>query len=120
MIGLQPLTVYRKAAGSIVDGVWRRGAESDFTIQGVIQPLTNKDLELLPEGERVPNQRKLYTTSTLLSADPDTAQEPDQVLYNGQRWQVQGDQYYDPITGGDLWHHRYRLVAIAPDETERT
>lgn len=118
MLGDQTLTVV-ETTGTWSSGVWTPGAETTYTITGSIQPLTNREVDLLPEGERWQDQRKLYTRASLrvvTSNPPLPPLPPHRVQFDGRDWEVHGDQYYDQPTGRGLWHHRYRLKAIAPEE----
>lgn len=123
MLGSQQLVVIRQAPGERVNGVFVPGNECRLAVTGSIQPLTGRELMLLPEGERAREQRKLYVQPPFelrtVIADGETM--PDQVVYRGQRWEVHADTSYDQPTGfgSGLEHSRYRLVAVQQDEVER-
>lgn len=50
------------AAGSYVEGVWVEPARTETTIRASVQRLTPREVELLREGDRQKESRKLYTT----------------------------------------------------------
>lgn len=45
-------TVKRHAAGAYVNGRWVQGAQSQFTVTAVFQPMDGRELQRLPAGER--------------------------------------------------------------------
>lgn len=113
MLGATTLTVTRRAAGSYVAGVWTPGATSTLTVEGSLQPMTGRELLLLPEGERTRARWKLYTETELRTADETTTTEADRVSWNGRSLVVVRVQDYSHV--GLLPHYRCELVA---DETE--
>lgn len=115
LLGSQTLTLI-EPTGKWSAGIWTPVGDSTSTIRGSIQPLTNREVDLLPEGERWQDTRKLYTRATLRVVDVDNELPPHRIQFDGREWEVHGDQYYDTPTGRGLWHHRYRLKAIAPEE----
>lgn len=79
-------TVTRTAA-STTDTKGRRvaGATSTFTIVACIQPVSDRDLKLLPEALHTEDLRKVFTT-TLLKGEP----RPDSIAIDGEAWLVVG------------------------------
>lgn len=112
MLGATLLTVTRTAAGTYVDGVWTPGATSTFGIEGSLQPMSGRELLLLPEGERAAARWKLYTETALLTADEAAQTEADRVSWNGRSLVVVRVNDYSHV--GMLEHYRCELVA---DET---
>lgn len=82
-----PLTVYRQAAGSYVNGVWVPGAETAIMITASIQPTTGEEMLSLPEGRR---DRKTYAlfTSTKLEVVRSPLLNPDQIIIFGERFEI--------------------------------
>lgn len=80
-------TVTRVAAGGYDSGGYAiAGAVTVFTIDASIQPLTGKDLKVLPEGQHAEQTRWVYTATALLTGDP--THEPDVVTYQNEPWVV--------------------------------
>lgn len=119
-INSQALTVYRGDGSYGAFGVWDPGSESSFVVRGVIQPWDDRDLALLPEGERTRDHRSLHCLASqpaLITAEPDGPQA-DQVSFDGFRWEVHKVGNFDAITGRGLAHRRYRITRIAVDEED--
>lgn len=81
-----PLTIYRKSAGSYVNGFWVEGAETAIPITASIQPTSGEEMLSLPEGRR---NRKTYSlfTSTPIQVIVGGA-NPDQITIYGERYEV--------------------------------
>lgn len=58
------------------------GAPTQFTIRATIQPLNDRDLLLVPEGDRFKEQYWLYTSDDL--------RDNDRVIRQGANFAVQG------------------------------
>ena len=79
-------TVTRYAAGDYDEGVYEEGATSTFTIDASVQPAGGKDLERLPEGERLKDYLTVLTPTELRTrAD---AASPDRVSIDGATYEV--------------------------------
>lgn len=61
----KPQTITRTTAGSYVNGVFVDGVTSSITIQASVQPMTGEDMKTLPEGKRLSDFVKVYTSSDL-------------------------------------------------------
>ena len=85
----QPLTVYRDAGGALdVDtGVFTRDNSEEVDILGTVVNATFKDMQTLPEGERVEGMIKLYTKTPISVSDADGCSD---IL----AW---GDHYYKAV-----------------------
>lgn len=79
-------TVTRYATGSYTAGRWAPGAPSTLNIDACIQPLTGRDLKILPEGRRADETLVLYT-KTLLRV-PSQGGGADQVSISGVMYEV--------------------------------
>lgn len=108
------VVVTRRAAGGHVDGVWTPGAESTFTVRGSLQPLTGRELLVVPEGERGRARWALYTTTELQTADEAAATDADRVAWRGRSLVVVKVEDWSHM--GRLAHYRCELVE---DETGR-
>lgn len=89
------LTVKRKAAGSYdVRGQYVAGAETTLDIVASIQPVSARERELLPEGTRLREMFKLYTTTQLLPPRGAPPIGGDIVTINGEDFLVTSCQDY--------------------------
>lgn len=79
-------TVTRTAAGSYSGGLYTPGAESSFTIDAGIFPLTGRELANLPQGQHGTEVRQLFTLTELKTRTPST--EPDTIDISGETWEV--------------------------------
>ena len=104
----QTLSVTRYAAGSYSGGTFSNGASSTFDIVMVIQPLSEKELLALPEGERTRRQMKGYTITKLNTVDLATGARADRITYDGTTFEVQGVSRWE----GDLPHYKIRCAEV--------
>lgn len=89
----QPFTVYRKS-GSWQDEGWVE-AENPITVVGTITIAKEKDLQQVPEGDRIGGEIAIYTTQPLYVThavkDPITGAESgtsDEILWQGDRYKL--------------------------------
>lgn len=116
MLGAQTLTVIRPGTVTYVDGVATdAGDGSTFEVQGSLQPMTGRDLLVVPEGQRHQRRWKLYTTAELKTAESAGNQGADRVVWQGKHLVVESRQAWSSV-GLSLAHYRYQLVE---DETGR-
>ena len=59
----------RPGAGSYVDGVWTPGEPAPLSIRASVQPASENELKLLPEGRREDGAYALRTASEILMGD---------------------------------------------------
>jgi hypothetical protein len=79
--------------------------ETTFRMAACIQPMTEKELQILPEGLRNQDAVKIYTTTKLRVVDQAQSLIPDRFDYEGATYQV---------ALVDSWHdlgNFYRAVA---------
>lgn len=103
----KPLTVKRHAAGSYVGGFWTEGSVNPLTIQASVQPASQADMQLLPEGRRITSAYRLYTDDTLLLAKGN--QQADRVVVQGEDYEVLAEAHWD---NGVLPHKSYVVSRI--------
>lgn len=116
-LGQKTLTVTRYAAGAFVGGVWVQAVESTFDIVGTLRPLSEKDKQLLPEGTRATEIRKLYTdpSNELLTGIEASGIKADRVSDGVDTWEVTGiADNRDHTTG--IPHWRYELTRVEATE----
>lgn len=89
----QQFTV-KRSTGTWVDG---RFVSENYTLClfGVIQPLTTRELEQVPEGDRVSGGIKIYTTSNdpiyttrLLNTSTDAGALSDEIKWGNEWWKI--------------------------------
>jgi len=86
------------ASGTWVKGIFTEGSATEFEFTASVQPLTPKELNALPEGERKLARFRLFTSYRLKTADDsDDKKSPDQVQIEGQ-WYT--------VTGIDIWQNK--------------
>lgn len=111
-LGAGTYTVTRHAVSTWTDGEHVPGAETTFQIVASIQPITGRELEMLPEGDRNRGRLKCYTETLLQAGEGDAV--PDRVEYKGTDYEVQEVRdFQDHGTG--LPHYRVMLVEIGAD-----
>ena len=89
MIPRQTLTVTRYTGGNRVNGKWVEGTPYTFTIEASVQPLTARELELLPEGRRSSGESyKLYSDPSPILNTVTSSENPDQVEIFSQNFEV--------------------------------
>ena len=91
MIPKKTLTVTREDTDTgayNADGDWVKGTTSQFTITASVQPLTGKEMELLPEGRRESQSYKLYSATKLLTVKTAPKDNADLVTYDGRNFEV--------------------------------
>lgn len=93
-------TVTRTAVGTRTNGRYTPGATSTFDITASVQPVTGRDLQSLPEGQRAEETRIVYTTTELrtrtATVDPDSISIDSETwaVVKVERWQAFGNTHY--------------------------
>ena len=83
-LGDREHTRRRYAADTYVDGRVVAGASADSPFQGSVQPLRERDRQVLPEGLRSGDLRKVYCDrNTLRTENQHTGEKADEVLVDG-------------------------------------
>jgi hypothetical protein len=109
----ETLTVKRRsAAGSFVSGRWVDAAESSFSAVMSVQPLGDKELLLLEEGQRTRRTLKGYTSALLKTGDKAAKTSPDRVLYDGAEFEVQRVEKWVDGDIGDVDHYKVYLAEV--------
>lgn len=120
----RPYTVKRYAEGTVVDGDLVAPAPTELEVVGVIDPLTPRQLELLPQGTRQRAKWQLLVEDPLQPvlrlASVVGQTESDRIVYAGREYVVESDMdFSDPPAGdpgGDTAHHNYVLAEESEDE----
>lgn len=85
-----PFKVYRKS------GEWIKGRfiqdEKELDMDGVITPAKPKEIEMIPEGDRVGGEISVYTTQKLYTThsldSEDTEGTSDEIEWHGERYKL--------------------------------
>ena len=102
------VTVKRVAPGSYgADGFWQEGAETTLTITASVQPATQEDMQLLPEGRRVTGTHRLYTADVLYLARD--GRNADRVVIDDDDYEVMAASDWQ---NGIVPHRRYVVSRI--------
>lgn len=82
----------RPSTGALVNGRWvADGGDTVSTLDATVQPTSSKDLELLPEGQRVDGLRAMYT-QTAIDVD-------DRITIGSDTWRVIAMEEHLPFAG---------------------
>jgi hypothetical protein len=81
-----PFTVTRTAEGSRPNGRYTPGSASTFPIIASVQPVSGRELMILPEAQHVEEVRVVYTATEIKTREP--GYEPDKVTIDGAAWTV--------------------------------
>ena len=100
------LTVTRKS-GAYVNGIWADSDNSTFTIIASVQPLTQNEMQSLPEARRESVGYTLYTDTNLrtarqaetpaIQADIVTIDSEEYEVYKVEKWQNAVISHYKAI-----------------------
>lgn len=82
------IRVERSSPGSYVDGLFVPGPISTFKALGSVQQPTPRDLQTLPEGERVKNLKMVICSKKLQTANEDTNTLADVIIAKGIRFKI--------------------------------
>lgn len=120
LLGAESVTRTTYAAGAwSSSGRWVSGSGSTSTISASVQPAGPKELELLPEGDRVRDPRAVWTATELSAGGQHAGTSPDRLSVGGVVYEVRSVEVYRP--GAMLPHCKAVCVRLAEaDSTSRT
>jgi len=78
--------------GTYVDGYWSGGKEKTFEIRASVQPITGRELEMLPGGDMEKEAIKLYFNEISFSGAEKCLLVGDRVEVSGKKYVVQSVQ----------------------------
>lgn len=88
-LGDRDLVRRRFVAGTFTAGRHTGGSSTDTTFTGSLQPLSGRDREVLPEGTRITDSRKIYVDPGTLRTDNQyTGDAADHVIIDGDAFVV--------------------------------
>ena len=82
----EALTCQRSQGGTWNRGFYDPGDSDEFTIYASVQPISGKELRILPEGRRETATYTLYTDTKM--NEQGSAQLPDVVTIDGEIYEV--------------------------------
>lgn len=95
----------RKTAGGWIEGEWVEPSEDPITIRASVQPASQEDVQLLPEGRRLTGAYKLFTNDTLqVAIEGDNSQFPDVIHLPHGDYEVLAQA---PWQNGIISHNEY-------------
>ena len=84
-----PLTIYRQAAGSFVDGDWVEGTVTEVPLQVNIQPLKPYEIMMLPEADRTRVWVKFYSADYARTLKEGTSGwDADEFIWKNDRYKI--------------------------------
>lgn len=117
--GIETIAVVRDPGGTYVAGVYTPGSPvEEFTITGSVQPLTPKQVELLPEAARIKASMSLFADTfqrELSPADLDAKRHGDRVTDSTSTYMVLAMEDWTRHGAGQP-HRRYALQEVGADE----
>lgn len=112
--GSAEYTVTRTAIGGRVNGRYVSGVVTTFPIVAAIEPISGRELEDLPAGQRGNEAIMIFTATALLTARPGF--EADQILYQPAGYEASAEPWtvtcVDVLDGIDGVH--YEVTATRP------
>lgn len=117
--GVESIAVVRDPGGTYVAGTYTPGSPvTEFIIFGAVQPLTPRQVELLPEAARVKASMSLFADAfqqELSPSDLDAKRHGDRVTASGVTYMVLAMEDWTRHAAGQP-HRRYALQEVGADE----
>ena len=82
------ITVIRVTGSAYIDGIYTRGTETTLKMLASVQPLTGRELQALPEGERAKELLKFISKRVIFSGDDRTELSADIVVHDNKRYKI--------------------------------
>jgi len=106
----KPFIIRRKVPGAYVNGVFVDGGEVQQTIMATVQPLKNEDMIDLPQGRRISDIIKVYTSEVLTTAeDNGVDKQPDRIFWKDSWFEITSTGTFQM---GVISHYRYWAIRI--------
>ena len=81
--------IERARPSEIIKGIAQSPSTTSFSTIMSFQPMSQKDLQLLPEGMRNSGAIKGYTATELFTVQTSTCKVPDKIVFENVSYQVQ-------------------------------
>ena len=82
------VTRVRHQPGTYVKGRWQEGAESETVITASVQPVTGRELQMLPQTFMSRETVKVYSKDELFQGSRESGRSPDSIVWQGKRYEV--------------------------------
>jgi hypothetical protein len=110
-----PITIYRSAAGSYVDGEWVEGVEAEVLVEANVQPLSDYQYMILPESDRTKQWVWVFSSSELRTLKEGIGgYAADEFVWNNERYKVMKTQRFQ-MTVQDHWEAKAARIPLTPD-----
>lgn len=110
----KPVILLRKQPGGFNNyGEWIEGEAEETSIKASIQPLSLKEMETLPEGQRSSNLVKVYTDTEVHPA-VQGGKSADIIIWRDKQWEVLSCAAYQM---GVIPHYKAIAAEVMPDAT---
>lgn len=103
------ITVTRKYPGTYSDGVWSEGSDYTFTISASVQPLSPREMEMLPEARRTKEAYKVFSSIKLIPAEETSQTNADLLSIGGETFEVVSCGSYQSNV---LSHYKAMVVKV--------
>lgn len=103
-----PVTIIRSFPSAVVKGRANPPIEQKFTTQLSVQPMTMKELRMLPEGMRNQGRVKAYGCDELKTVATSECRIPDRFLHRGVEYQI--DKVDDWVDAGN--YYKFEAVRV--------
>ncbi len=97
----EDLTGTRHDAPTITDGRRAAGSTSPLSFRGVVQPMSGEELRREVPGTRADAGIRIWTDTELRTVDASSGTPPDDVVWNGDTYQVVQVDRRQPL--GNFW-----------------
>lgn len=100
-------TIYRSTGGEFGAGGWQEGTPEQIVVVGVALPANQREVQMVPEGDRVKGGMVFYSTVPFaFSHSDDPKGTSDKVLYKGEYYKL-----YQGLDRGDLGGY-YKAIGM--------
>lgn len=87
-------SVSRHASGSYVDGRYVAGVLETLTVEGSMQPLSGRNIEMVEEGERITDYFTFWSDKRLSLASTVTLGRSDVITINNETYKCVGTRIF--------------------------
>lgn len=84
----QLLTLRRSSAGEFVIGGWSNGTGVETSIRCIAYPSSEREINQVPEGDRVAGMQTFISASELKVANGDNSANSDQIEWKGEWYKL--------------------------------
>lgn len=101
-----------RSTGSWLNGVWQPNNTQQIAGYGPVQPLSAKELEMIPEGDRATEHRAFWSAEIIYTtrATDGQGRSSDILLWNGLQYRV-----LSVMQQQDFGYYRAIAVRMKPD-----